>query len=132
MCWGWLDTWIHDDYYRALALSVLLAVVGFALAWRRLDAREHAVAWLAAGGTALVLVALHAMELIIVRKMGMGLIQGRYLLPLFPLQALGLVIGLRALSRRLGAWMDGAWAFAPLLLLIDAAAVARALVRYYA
>ena len=132
MCWGWLDTWIHDDYYRALALSVLLAVVGFALAWRRLDAREHAVAWLAAGGTALVLVALHAMELIIVRKMGMGLIQGRYLLPLFPLQALGLVIGLRALSRRLGAWMDGAWAFAPLILLIDAAAVARALVRYYA
>ena len=132
VCWGWLDTWLHEDYYSALALSVVLAVAGFAVAWRRLDARDHAVAWLAAGGTALMLVALHGLELIIVRKMRLGLIQGRYLLPLFPLQALALVTGLRALSHRFGAWMDGAWAFAPLLLVIDGAAIARALVRYYA
>ncbi|MGZ6125545.1 MAG: DUF2142 domain-containing protein [Myxococcales bacterium] len=132
MCWGWLDTWIDDGYYQALALTVVLAAVGFALAWRRLDGRERAVAWLAAGGTASMLLALNGVELIIIHKTGSALIQGRYLLPLFPLQAVALVIGLRALSRRVGSWMDGGWVLAALLLLIDAAAVARAMVRYYA
>ena len=132
MCWGWLDTWIDDGYYWALALTVSLAVAGFAAAWRRLDARDHTVAWLALAGSLSMVFALNGLELVLMRKTGSALIQGRYLLPLFPLQALGLVIGLRALSQRLGAWMDGSWAFAALLLLIDAASVARALVRYYA
>jgi len=132
MCWGWLDTWIDDGYYSALALSVVLAAAGFALGWRRLDAREHALAWLAAAGTVSMLFALNGVEIVLMRKTSSALIQGRYLLPLFPLQALALVTGSRALSRRLGGWMDGAWAFAAVLVLIDAASVARALVRYYA
>ena len=76
--------------------------------------------------------ALNGLELLLMHKTGSAVIQGRYLLPMFPLQALALVIGLRALSRRIGAWLDGAWAFAAMLVLIDAASVARALVRYYA
>lgn len=132
MCWGWLDTWINEDYYSALALAVVLAAAGVALGWRRFDERQRALAWLAAGGTGFMLVEMHLLELLVVRSTGSPLVQGRYLLPLFPLQALAIVIGLRALSRRLGSWMDGAWLLAASLLVVDAASIARALVRYYA
>jgi 4-amino-4-deoxy-L-arabinose transferase-like glycosyltransferase len=132
MCWGWLDTWIGDDYYSALALAVVLAALGLVLGWRRLDPRQRAMLWLAAGGTVFMLAAMQGLELMVVRRTGNPLIQGRYLLPLFPLQAVALVTGLRELSRQVRAWTDGAWSFAALLLVIDGAAVARALVRYYA
>lgn len=132
MCWGWLDTWIADGYYSALALTAVLAAAGIALGWRRFDGRQRALAWLAAGGTAFMLVEMHLLELVVVRSTGSPLIQGRYLLPLFPLQALAMVTGLRVLSRRFGSWVDGAWSFAALLLVVDAASIARALVRYYA
>ena len=79
-----------------------------------------------------MLVEMHLLELLVVRSTGSPLVQGRYLLPLFPLQALAIVIGLRALSLRLGSWMDGAWLLAASLLVVDAASIARALVRYYA
>jgi 4-amino-4-deoxy-L-arabinose transferase-like glycosyltransferase len=131
-CWGWLDTWIRDDYYSALGLGMGLAAVGFALTWRRLERRDRTLWWLALAGSVFVLGTLHALELLYAHRSGQSLVQGRYLLPMFPLQALAIVAGLRALSRRFGTWFDGAWAFAALLVVVDAATIARAMVRNYA
>jgi len=132
MCWGWLDTWLDEGYYSALALVMVLAAAGFVLAWRRVDLRDRWLFWFATGGSLAIIASLHAVELMLVRRIGQVLVQGRYLLPFFPVQALALVTGLRSLSRRLGSWMDGGWAFAGMLLVVDAASIARALVRYYA
>jgi 4-amino-4-deoxy-L-arabinose transferase-like glycosyltransferase len=132
MCWGWLDTWLDDGYYSALALVMVLAAAGFVLAWRRLDLRDRWLFWFATAGSLAIIASFQVVELMIVRRVGQMLVQGRYLLPFFPVQALALVTCLRSLSRRLGSWMDGGWAFAGMLLVVDAASIARALVRYYA
>jgi hypothetical protein len=131
-CVGWLDTWLRDDYYTAVSLAILLAVAGFAIGWRRLDPQARALSLLAGLGTLFLLLALHAMEILVMKRNGTLLIQGRYLLPLFPLQAVALVFGLRGFSRRLGSFIDGGWAFGAMLLVLDAATIGRALVRYYA
>jgi hypothetical protein len=131
MSWGWLDTDLASGYYVALQVTVALAVLGMFLGWRLLDRRDKAIAIAAAGATVYGIVAIHAFEFRYLRATGMEFLQGRYLLIVFPLQAIALVTGLRALSRRFGSSIDGAWAFAMVLLVVDSAAIARGLTRWY-
>jgi hypothetical protein len=131
LSWGWLDTDVASGYYVALAAIVALAALGFAVTWRSLSPRDRALAVAAAGASVAGIVALHGIELQYLRASGMEFLQGRYILPLFPLQAAALVTGLRALGRRAGAMLDGAWAFAALLLVVNVAGLLRGLVRWY-
>lgn len=131
MAWGWLDATLADPYYRAILLSLALATIGVAVCWRRLDRDDRRLALLTAGCTVYALTLLYVMEREVVRRHGIPFIQGRYLVPLLPLHAAVLVAGLRALSRTLRSALDSAWLFVAVLVLVDAAAVARTLVRYY-
>jgi hypothetical protein len=132
MSWGWLDTELDDRYYLVLAASVLLAGVGLAAGWGRLEGRSRRWVVLGLGGTLCAMALLYRLELVMMRTTGAPrFLQGRYLLPLFPLHALLLALGLRSLSRRAHPAVDGGWMFAALLGLVQAAAVVRTILRYY-
>jgi len=64
-------------------------------------------------------------------RIGVGVLQGRYLLPMFVPQMAGCVVGLRAVGRRLGARLDAGWTLALLLIAAEVASVVRALERYH-
>jgi 4-amino-4-deoxy-L-arabinose transferase-like glycosyltransferase len=129
--WGWLDANLHPSYYLALAAAVLLSVVGAALSWRTLRPKERGAIAFGAGATAYTMIVLHVMEINVFRLSGSGLIQGRYLLSLFGLQAVALVTGMRGLARAVRTTTDGAWVFAGVLLVTQAAAMTRTLTRYF-
>ena len=130
MAWGWLDTRLASGYYRVLAAFLALAAAGMVFGWRRLLREERWAMVLIVGSTLYALVALYSLEYHVITPR-MQLLQGRYLLPLFPLHALLLVTGLRALSRRLGAAVDAPWVFAATLAVINVATIARLMTRYY-
>jgi hypothetical protein len=129
--WGWMDTFVREAYYRALALCVGAAAAGALLGWRSLARHERWAVALAAASTAFVVAALFVLDYHVLSWQGLAFIQGRYLLPLLPLHALALVIGLRSLGRWGGARVDGAWTLPALLAIVNGAAVLRALARYY-
>jgi hypothetical protein len=131
LSWGWLDTELTDGYYVALAGCLVLAALGFAIRWRWLERRDRAVAVCTTVAIAYAIVALHVLEYEWLRASGLEFLQGRYLLMLFPLIAVALVTGLRAFRDVFGARIDGAWSLATLLLVVDAAGLARALTRWY-
>ncbi len=131
MVWGWADTRLRPGYYQALGLTVCLAAGGLVLGWRTLAREERGLVLFGLAATAYGLAALHGLELLVVRRTGGLFVQGRYLLPLFPVHAGMLVVGLRALARRFGAAVDPGWALAGTLVLVDAASFLRVLVRSY-
>jgi 4-amino-4-deoxy-L-arabinose transferase-like glycosyltransferase len=130
MNWGWLDTALREPYYGLIAALLLLAGVGTLLGWRLLVPIERWLVVFTAGATLYGLAILYALELPVLRT-GLAFVQGRYLLPIFPLHALTIVTGLRAFGRRFQAYCDAPWVFAAVLCIIDGAAIARSLVRYY-
>ncbi|MCP3138244.1 DUF2142 domain-containing protein [Pyxidicoccus xibeiensis] len=132
MVWGWVDTYVRAGYFKVLMYLLALGAAGLALGWGRATAKERGVVLLGLGGTAGLMVALHALELVVMRKTGMPFIQGRYLLPLFPLHAVAWVLGLRWLSHALRSPLDAAWLLVPTLLVLDVSAILRTLARYYA
>ncbi|MFP2926146.1 endonuclease/exonuclease/phosphatase family protein [Pyxidicoccus sp. 3LG] len=132
MVWGWVDTHVRVGYFRVLTYLLALGAVGLALGWRTASARERVTVLLGLGGTVALMVVFYALEFVVMRKTNAPFIQGRYLLPLFPLHAVTWVLGLRWLSRTLRSPLDAAWVLVPTLLLLDVSAVLRALARYYA
>jgi hypothetical protein len=132
MKWGWLDTFLVQGWYLVLELILAFSVAGLVAGWRSLLARERLLVLLAAGTTGFAVLTLYAIEWRTLRGTGQTVIQGRYLLPLFVVHAAVTLTGLRAFSRKLRAAVDGAWVFAAVLLMVNAAAIASALVRYYA
>jgi 4-amino-4-deoxy-L-arabinose transferase-like glycosyltransferase len=131
MTWGWLDTQLAEPYYRAIVLCLSLSFLGIVVGWRRFQPHERRLIVLTAACTTYALVVLYAIEREVLRRHGMPFVQGRYLLPLLPMHATVIVTGLRALSQKLTAALDAAWLFAAVLIVVDAAAIARTLVRYY-
>jgi hypothetical protein len=130
MTWGWVDTALRDPYYRAIEGMLLVAAAGLVAGWPLLSRERRALAILGLGATAYGMIMLYAVEFKILRMTSMPFVQGRYLLPVFPLTAGALLVGLEGLSRRVGR-LDLRWALPLLLLALDVASFARALTRYY-
>jgi 4-amino-4-deoxy-L-arabinose transferase-like glycosyltransferase len=131
MAWGYVDTFLREPYYQAISTLLALAIVGLAVGWRRLAPDERWLVPVGALSTLYVLAVMYGIEHEVLRHHRMPFVQGRYLLPLLPVHATLLVIGLRALSARLWAPVDAAWMLPAVLLVTDTAALARLLVRYY-
>jgi 4-amino-4-deoxy-L-arabinose transferase-like glycosyltransferase len=132
MGWGWVDTWLSPGYYRLILIFTVAGAIGLVWGWALISREQRWLVELTAVGTAFFLLALHVIELRLVRLGEVNFIQARYLLPFFPLHATLMVIGLRALGQRLRGVIDAPWAFAALLLVLDLASFVRALERYYA
>jgi hypothetical protein len=132
MAWGWLDALLPGPWYLVIEAMLSLAVIGVLAGWRRMERRERRVVVAAAATTGLAVAGLYVLELDVVRRTSTILIQGRYLLPLLPLQLAAIAIGLRRLGERLGAALDGAWVLPAVLALMSTASVLRLLGRYYA
>jgi 4-amino-4-deoxy-L-arabinose transferase-like glycosyltransferase len=133
MTWGWLDTPLAAPYYRALELLLLLAIAGIVLGWRSIVREERWITVVGVAGTAVFAAALYGIELWMMRRTPFhGFLQGRYLLPLYPLHAIVIIVGLRALAARFRVRLDPAWMLPALLALLDAASIATALGRYHA
>jgi hypothetical protein len=106
-----------------LVAAVLCAVLG----WKRLDPpRRGLLAW-GTAATIASLAALYVFDLDYLQRTGDLMLQGRYLLGLFPLHAAMLICALRAGSPRL----DPGWSLVAFLATLDAASLLRALVRYH-
>ncbi|MFL5312694.1 MAG: DUF2142 domain-containing protein [Myxococcales bacterium] len=131
MKWGLLDVRLPLRYYRLIGAVLAIAGAGLAIGWPRLDREERGLAVLTILGTAYVMAALYALEFHLVRRTGYSLLQGRYLLPLYPAHACAIVIGIRALGRRLALPIDCAWSAVALLACVQAASVASLLLRFY-
>jgi 4-amino-4-deoxy-L-arabinose transferase-like glycosyltransferase len=133
MTWGWLDTPVARAYYGAIELALLLAVLGLALGWKSVARAERWIVGVGVAATIAYAGALYVMELWMMRHTPFqGLLQGRYLLPLYPLHAILLVVGLRALAARFRVRFDPAWMFPALLAVVNTASIATALARYHA
>lgn len=124
MGWGWADTWLAKPWYLLLLAALCAALASALVAWRGLGLHERALLGLGALGTLASLLLLHGLELPYLRRTGQGLLQGRYLLSLFPLHAAMIVTALRVDRARLG--------FVALLALMLCASFVRALARYHA
>ncbi len=131
MTWGWLDTALPLGWYRVVEAFLLLAALGILLCWRDLSREERSNVLVALAGTSALAAGLLALEVVWARSTGGGFVQGRYLLPLFAPASAALVAGLRALARRTRLSLDPGWAFAAFLLVMEAAAMVRALARYH-
>jgi hypothetical protein len=132
MSWGWADTTLAKSYYQLLAAAGIMALIGVALGWRRFTPRGRWSMVVVATWTVILIILLFAIEYTIVRDTGEpGFVQGRYILPLFPAHAVIMVVGLRELCLRFKAKLDGAWALASMLAIVNVAAICSALLRYY-
>ena len=132
MGWGWADTWLSKLWYALLLGLLGSALVGAALAWRTLTGAERGLLRAGALATALALAALYAIEISFLRRTGQPLLQGRYLLPLFPLHAAMLVCAWRGAARAARTRLDPSWGGVAFLFLMLCASVVRALARYHA
>jgi 4-amino-4-deoxy-L-arabinose transferase-like glycosyltransferase len=141
MAWGWADTWLSPLYYALIAAVLLSALLLALLRFRALPLSTRGLLGSGALATVLSLCALYAIELPYVRRTGDTLLQGRYLLPLFPLHAAMLIAALRSAPKgepaapsqpMAPARLDPAWSFLLLLAALDAASAVRALARYHA
>ncbi|HET9595929.1 MAG TPA: DUF2142 domain-containing protein [Anaeromyxobacteraceae bacterium] len=132
MTWGWVDTNLDPAWYHLLFASVALAGAGVLLGWRTLRARDRGLVVLGAVATAYAIVVMYLLEFLVMRSNGLSFVQGRYLLPLFPVHAAMLLCGYRALGARLSPLLDPAWAFVLTLVVVDLAALMRVLTRFYA
>lgn len=131
LSWGWLDVVLRPGWYVLAAAVELAALVGLAVGGRGLDLRARALAGLAAVTALGFTGSLYAIELSTLRSDGSLLLQGRYLaVGLWPLLALGLLLGLRALGDRLRAPFDAAGLLIALLLVLDVVAALRTVARY--
>ena len=128
MAWGWADTWLAPVHYVLIAAVLVAALACAAFGWRALDRSGRGLLASGALGTALSLLALYVLDFVFVRRTGGGLLQGRYLLALFPLHAAMLLTALRAGAPRI----DPGWPLVAFFAALDGASVLRALVRYHA
>ncbi len=131
MAWGWLDTFLPKLDYLALLGVLLAAALVAAIHRARLAPRARGLLAAGAVATGLALFCLSLVELLWARRYGVLMLQGRYLLPLFPLHAAMLVTALGSPGAPRRPLADPAWHFVVLLALLDVASVARALGRYH-
>lgn len=131
MTWGWVDTNLSRDYFN-LILGVLgLCGVGLALGWRKAETEQRGFIVLVLGATVALMLPLYVLEFLVLQQTGAPFIQGRYLLPLFPLHAILMIMGMRWLANALRAPLNAPWVLVAMFALINAASIVRALSRYY-
>jgi hypothetical protein len=125
---GWLEVaYPRWTYLGLTAITVLVAVLALAGAWRDRRTLDPAIALFFVLIAAALMAGLHITEF---QKGGTGFIQGRYVLPLLPLAGLALARALRWLPARRIAPVAGA-ALAGLLVL-NVFGMALVLERFYA
>lgn len=132
MTWGWVDTNLPRAFFHVMLAVLAVSIGGLALGWKKATGDERAVIVLGAACTAGLIVLLYTLEFLVLRQTGTVFIQGRYLLPLFPVHAALLVLGLRWAGRAARAPFSPPWLLVPLLVILDGAAFFRALARFYA
>ena len=128
MAWGWADTWLGLHHYVLIGAVLAAAAACALVGWRNLQPSGRGLLAAGALGTALSVGCLYALDFLFVRRTGGGLLQGRYLLGLFPLHAAMLLTAFRAGAPR----VDPGWSLVAFLVALDGASVLRALVRYHA